>query len=368
VLDIRDKLEELYNKYQDLERQLSDPTVVSDLKRFKKLSQEYAHLKEIAVRFLDWKRVAADIAGHKELLKIEKDPEMLALIKEELPAFEARYGELEEELRVLLLPRDPMDDKNAILEIRAGTGGDEAALFAGEIFRMYSRYADLKGWKVEVLSSSGQEGGGMKEIVAEVKGTGVYGRLKYEGGVHRVQRVPVTEAQGRVHTSAITVAVLPEADEIDDIPIEEKDLKIDTYRASGAGGQHINKTDSAIRITHLPTGIVVTMQEERSQIQNRIRAMAHLRSKLLQAEIEKRDRETAAQRKTLVGSGDRSEKIRTYNFPQNRCTDHRIGLTLYRLGDIMEGSLDTVIEPLITFQNAELLKNSLSTGSGAQVA
>ena len=360
MLDIKEKLEELYNKYQDLESELSRPDVVADLKRFKKLSQEYARLKEIAQKFLDWKRTAAEIVGHKDLLRSEKDPEMLALVREELPALEDRHGALEEELRVLLLPHDPMDDKNAILEIRAGTGGDEAALFAGEVFRMYGRYAEFKGWKMEVISSSAQEGGGMKEVVAEVKGAGVYGRLKYEGGVHRVQRVPVTEAQGRVHTSAITVAVLPEADEIDDYPIDEKDLKIDTYRASGAGGQHVNKTDSAIRITHVPTGIVVAMQEERSQIQNRIRAMALLRSKLLQAEVERRDRETAAQRKSLVGSGDRSEKIRTYNFPQNRCTDHRIGLTLYRLGEIMEGSLDMVIDPLITFQNAELLKSSLS--------
>ncbi len=360
MLDIKDKLEELYKKYQDLEGELSRPDVVADLKRFKKLSQEYAHLKEIAQKFLDWKRISAEIVGHKDLLRSEKDADILTLIKDELPELEERYDLLREELRVLLLPHDPMDDKNAILEIRAGTGGDEAALFAGEVFRMYSRYAELRGWKVEVISSSAQEGGGMKEVVAEVKGSGVYGRLKYEGGVHRVQRVPVTEAQGRVHTSAITVAVLPEADEIEDYPIDEKDLKIDTYRASGAGGQHVNKTDSAIRITHVPTGIVVAMQEERSQIQNRIRAMALLRSKLLQAEIEKRDRETAAQRKTLVGSGDRSEKIRTYNFPQNRCTDHRIGITLYRLGEIMEGSLDMVIDPLITFQNAELLKSSLS--------
>jgi len=297
--------------------------------------------------------------GHREILRHEKDPGIVALAEEELPGLERDLTAIEEELKVLLLPHDPMDDKSAILEIRAGTGGDEAALFAADLFRMYSRYAEAKGWQLEVLSSSGQEGGGYKEIVAAVRGVGVYGKLRYEGGVHRVQRVPVTEAQGRIHTSAATVAVLPEADEVDDIAMDEKDLKIDTYRASGAGGQHVNKTDSAVRITHIPTGIVVAMQEERSQIQNRIRAMSLLKSRLLQAEIEKRDRELASQRKSLVGSGDRSEKIRTYNFPQNRCTDHRIGLTLYRLGEVMDGSLDMVIEPLINWQNAELLKNSV---------
>ncbi len=357
--EVRKKLDEICERHRTMERDLSDPTVVSDLRRFKKLSQEYARLKEIVAKYGAWKKVTEEITGHREILRHEKDPEITALAGEELPELEKEIAALEEELRVLLLPRDPMDEKNAILEIRAGTGGDEAALFAADLFRMYSRYAEEKRWTVEILSVSGQEGGGYKEIVAAVRGAGVYGKLRYEGGVHRVQRVPVTEAQGRIHTSAATVAVLPEADEVDDIEIDEKDLKIDTYRSGGAGGQHVNKTDSAVRITHIPTGIVVAMQEERSQIQNRIRAMALLKSRLLQAEIEKRERELASQRKSLVGSGDRSEKIRTYNFPQNRCTDHRIGLTLYRLGEVMDGNLDLVIEPLISWQNAERLKESL---------
>lgn len=357
--ELRKKLDEICERHRAMERDLSDPTVVSDLRRFKKLSQEYARLREIVAKYGCWKKIAEEISGHREILRHEKDPEITALAEEELPELEKEIAMVEEELRVLLLPHDPMDDKNAILEIRAGTGGDEAALFAADLFRMYSRYAEEKRWSVEILSVSGQEGGGYKEIVAVVRGAGVYGKLRYEGGVHRVQRVPVTEAQGRIHTSAATVAVLPEADEVDDIEIDEKDLKIDTYRSGGAGGQHVNKTDSAVRITHIPSGIVVAMQEERSQIQNRIRAMALLKSRLLQMEIEKREKELASKRKSLVGSGDRSEKIRTYNFPQNRCTDHRIGLTLYRLGEIMEGNLDMVIEPLISWQNAERLKGSL---------
>jgi len=359
LADVRSKLEEICERHRAIEHELSDPTITADLKRFKKLSQEYAHLKDIVTAYDEWKKIDEEIRGHREILRQEKDPEITALAEEELPELEREHAALEEKLRMLLLPHDPLDDKNAILEIRAGTGGDEAALFASDLFRMYSRYAEEKGWKVEVLSASGQEGGGYKEIVAAVRGAGAYGRLRYEGGVHRVQRVPVTEAQGRIHTSAATVAVLPEADEIDDIVIDEKDLKIDTYRSGGAGGQHVNKTDSAVRITHIPTGITVAMQEERSQIQNRARALELLKAKLLQAEIEKREREISSQRRSLVGSGDRSEKIRTYNFPQNRCTDHRIGLTLYRLGEIMDGDLDMIIEPLINWQNAELLKNSL---------
>lgn len=361
MLNIKDKLDEIYQRYLSLEMELSDPSVISDMKRYKKLRQEFARLKEISFKYKEWEKVESDIADHKEMLGTEKDPELIEMIKMELPDIEKRYGELEEELKILLIPKDPMDEKNAILEVRAGTGGDEAALFAAEVYRMYVRYADLMGWKIEEMSISSQEGGGIKEVIAGVKGTGVYGRLKYEGGVHRVQRVPVTESQGRVHTSAITVAVLPEADEIDDnIKIDEKDLKVDVYRASGAGGQHVNKTDSAVRITHLPTGIAVAMQEERSQIQNRVKAMKILTSKLLQLEIEKQEKEISSQRKSLVGSGDRSEKIRTYNFPQSRVTDHRISLTIYRLGDVMEGNLNMLIEPLITWQNAELIKNSLT--------
>jgi len=356
MLNIRGKLEEVYNKHLELEKELSKPDVVSDMKRFKKISQEYSHLKEISVLFKDWERVESELKDNKEMLKEEKDSDMLEMIKEEISTLEQQYGKMEKELQVLLIPKDPLDAKNAILEIRAGTGGAEATLFSGDIFRMYSRYAENKGWKIEEMSLSDAEGGGLKEVIVLIKGNGSYGRLKYEGGVHRVQRVPATESQGRIHTSAITVAVLPEADDIDDVQIEEKDLKIDVYRASGAGGQHVNTTDSAVRITHLKSGIVVACQDERSQIQNRVKAMKILTSRLLQYEQEKQHQEISSKRKSLVGSGDRSEKIRTYNFPQGRVTDHRIGLTLYRLNDIMEGSIDMVIDPLITWQNAELLK------------
>jgi len=357
-LNIEPKLEELYQKYLEVEKKLSDPKIMGNMKEYTKLSREYSHLKKVAEKYKEWQKIKNEIIDQKEMLKSEKDTDLIAMIKEELPELEKNFEKLNEEIQVLLIPKDPMDDKNAILEIRAGTGGDEATLFAEEIFRMYSRYAENKGWKVETMSLSAQEGGGIKEVIANIIGEGVYGQLKYEGGVHRVQRVPATESQGRVHTSAITVAVLPEAEEIDDISIEEKDLKIDVYRASGAGGQHVNTTDSAVRITHLPTNIVVTMQDERSQIQNRVKAMMILKSKLLRFEQEKQMAELSSQRKSLVGSGDRSEKIRTYNFPQGRVTDHRISLTLYRLSEIMEGSLDMVIDPLITWNNAELMKNS----------
>ncbi len=359
MLNIKSKLEEVYNKYLELEKNLSKPEIISDIKKFAKLSQEYSHLKEISEKYKEWEGIEQEIIDQKEMMKEEKDHDLIEMIKEELPLLESKFEELENELQILLLPKDPLDAKNAILEIRAGTGGDEATLFAAEVYRMYSRYSEANGWKIEQLSISEQEGGGIKEVVANLIGNGVYGRLKYEGGVHRVQRVPATESQGRIHTSAITVAVLPEADEVDEIKIEEKDLKVDVYRASGAGGQHVNTTDSAVRITHLPSGIVVAMQDERSQIQNRIKAMKILQSKLLQREQEMQAAAISSQRKTLVGSGDRSEKIRTYNFPQGRVTDHRISLTLYRLTEVMEGSLDMVIDPLVTWQNAELLKESL---------
>ena len=359
MLNIKDKLEEVYKSFLNMEKELSKPEVVSDIKKYTALMKEYTHLKKISEKYKEWTSLEKEIADQKEMLSVEKDEDLLEMIKSELPELEKKYEELEEDIRVLLLPRDPMDEKNAILEIRAGTGGDEAALFAEEIFRMYTRFSETKGWKVDTMSLSSSEGGGLKEVVCSVSGHDVYGKLKYEGGVHRVQRVPVTESQGRVHTSAITVAVLPEADDIDEVNIEEKDLKIDVYRASGAGGQHVNTTDSAVRITHLPTGISIAMQDERSQIQNRLRAMKILEAKLLQLEREKQEKELSSQRKSLVGSGDRSEKIRTYNFPQGRVTDHRIKLTLYRLDEIMEGSLDQLIEPIINYQNALLLNQNM---------
>jgi len=359
MLKIKDKLQEIHESYKRMEIELSKPESTADMKKYTRLMKDYKHLKNISEKYLEWLKLEKEILDQKEMLNNEKDADLVEMIREELPLLENKYEALEEELNILLIPKDPMDEKNAILEIRAGTGGDEATLFAEEIYRMYCRYAEINKWKVEVMSLSSSEGGGIKEVISGVSGEDVYGRLKYEGGVHRVQRVPVTESQGRVHTSAITVAVLPEADDIDEVTIDEKDLKVDVYRASGAGGQHVNKTDSAVRITHLPSGIVVAMQDERSQIQNRARAMKVLESKLLQMEREKAEKEISSKRKSLVGSGDRSEKIRTYNFPQGRVTDHRIKLTLYRINEIMEGSLDMVIDPLIQYQNALILGKSV---------
>lgn len=365
MLEIKDKLAEIHKSFLNLEKEIAKPETVADIKKYTKLMREYKRLKNIVDNYLEWDKLEHEIADQREMLAIEKDPELIELIRLELPELEEKYDKITEELNVLLLPHDPLDEKGAILEIRAGTGGDEAALFAEEIYRMYCRYAEINKWKVEIMSISESEGGGIKEVISEISGDDVYGRLKYEGGVHRVQRVPVTESQGRVHTSAITVAVLPQAEEIDEVVIDEKDLKIDVYRSSGAGGQHVNKTDSAVRITHIPTGIVIAMQDERSQIQNRARAMKLLESKLLKLEQEKRDQEVSSQRRSLVGSGDRSEKIRTYNFPQGRVTDHRIKLTLYRIEEIMQGSLDMIIEPLIHYQNALLLGQSVEEFSSA---
>jgi peptide chain release factor 1 len=363
MLDIRDKLEEIKSSFQKMEAEMSQPEIVSDMKKYARMMREYKHLKTIMEKYDQWTETQNEINDQKEMLSVEKDSGLIEMIKEELPVLEQKQENLYEELCVLLIPKDPMDEKNAILEIRAGTGGDEAALFAEEVFRMYSRYSENKGWKTEVMSVSGMEGGGIKEIVVSVSGEDVYRNLKYEGGIHRVQRVPVTESQGRIHTSAISVVVLPEAEDIDEVKIDDKDLKIDVYKSSGAGGQHVNTTDSAVRITHIPTGIVVAMQDERSQIQNRMRAMKVIESKLLQYERGKQEKELSSKRKSLVGSGDRSEKIRTYNFPQGRVTDHRIKLTLYRLSDIMEGSLDMVIEPLINYQNALILGKSVDSNS-----
>jgi peptide chain release factor 1 len=349
---IRSKLESLSERLQEINALLSEPAIINDQKKFRTLSQEYAELNPVVACFERYSQVLDDIATAEEMVK---DPEMRELGYAELESARAQQALLEQELQTLLLPTDPNDGRNIFLEIRAGTGGDEAAIFAGDLFRMYSRYAETQGWQVEIINESFGEHGGYKEVISRVIGHGAYSRLKFESGAHRVQRVPETEAQGRIHTSACTVAVMPEADEVEEIEINPADLKTDTYRASGAGGQHVNKTDSAIRITHLPTGIVVECQDERSQHKNRARAMSLLKSKLLNQQIEKQAAEQAQTRRSLVGSGDRSERIRTYNYPQGRVTDHRINLTLHKLDDIMQGNLDPVINPLISEYQADQL-------------
>ncbi len=351
---IRTKLETLSDRFEEVSVLLSTPEVIGNQNRFRALSIEYAELEPVVQCFARYRRALDDVGAAEQMLK-DPDADMRAMAQDELAAARGRSAALELELQKLLLPTDPYDDSNIFLEIRAGTGGDEAAIFAGDLFRMYARYAELRRWQVEVLSDNPGEHGGHKEIIARIIGQGAYSRLKFESGAHRVQRVPATESQGRIHTSAATVAILPEVEEVESVDISPADLKVDTFRASGAGGQHVNKTDSAIRITHLPTGIVVECQDERSQHKNRARAMSLLAAKLLTAE---RDRQTAEQtetRRRLVGSGDRSERIRTYNFPQGRLTDHRINLTLYKLDSIMEGHLDEVIEPLINEYQADQL-------------
>jgi peptide chain release factor 1 len=347
-----DKIEELERRYQELEAMLSDPAVISNQPEFRKLSREHSDLSELVAAYRRYRKVLVDISDNREMLA---DPDMKEMAEDELKALEAEKEQLDAEIRLLLLPKDPNDDKSVILEIRAGTGGDESALFAGDLFRMYSRYADTNRWKVEVVSSSESERGGYKEIIASVEGTGVFAKLKYESGTHRVQRVPETEAQGRIHTSACTVAIMPEAEDVD-IDIRPDDLKIDVYRSSGAGGQHVNTTDSAVRITHLPTGTVVACQEERSQIKNRATAMKVLKTRILDTIQQAQDSKLAADRKQQVGSGDRSERIRTYNFPQGRMTDHRIGLTLYRLDSIMTGDIAEITDALRAFYQMEALK------------
>lgn len=348
------KLESLEKKYVDLEKELADPGIFSDQEKYKKLAKAHSDLEAVVTLYRKYKSINAGMEENKQLLK-EEDAELRALAHEEIHAAEAELAQLENQIKVALLPPDPLDEKNIILEIRAGTGGEEAALFAADLFRMYSRYAEMKGWKVEVISESPAESGGSKEIISLVSGKRVYSHLKYEAGTHRVQRVPVTETQGRIHTSAATVAVMPEAEEVD-ISIRPEDLRIDIYRASGAGGQHVNKTESAVRITHIPTGIVVTCQDERSQHKNRAKAMKVLASRILAAETERQNSEVSADRKAQVGTGDRSERIRTYNFPQGRCTDHRINLTLYSLDKIMEGELDPLLDALATSAQAAALK------------
>ena len=348
------KLEALAERLEELSALLSAPETIGQQARFRELSQEYSQLKPVAEGWHAYQAALADIAAAEEMMG-ESDPEMRELGESELYAARERRDELELALQKLLLPKDPNDNKNIFLEIRAGTGGDEAAIFSGDLFRMYSRYAELRRWRVEILSQNEGEHGGYKEIIARIEGHGAYSRLKFESGAHRVQRVPETESQGRIHTSACTVAILPEQDELEAIEISSSEIKVDTFRASGAGGQHVNKTDSAIRITHLPSGIVVECQDERSQHKNRAKAMAVLQAKLAAAQEEKQQSEQAATRKRLVGSGDRSERIRTYNFPQGRVTDHRINLTLYKLDEVLAGQLDEVIEPLINEYQADQL-------------
>ncbi len=333
---------------------MSDPEVIGEQNRFRDLAREYARLEELVKDYRSWHAAGKDLTSAREMAQ-DEDPEIRALGAEEADALEERLATLEQRLQRHLVPRDPRDEANIFLEIRAGTGGDEAALFAGDLFRMYNRYAEQHSWSVEILSSSEGEHGGYKEIISRVVGSGAYSRLKFESGAHRVQRVPETESQGRIHTSACTVAVLPEAEAVEDIEVNPAELRVDTYRASGAGGQHVNKTDSAVRLTHLPTGIVVECQDERSQHKNRARAMSLLKARLLDEAQQKQVSEQAQTRRLLVGSGDRSERIRTYNFPQGRVTDHRINLTLYKLDDILAGNLDVLIEPLTSEHQADQL-------------
>jgi peptide chain release factor 1 len=340
------RLEDISERFQELAGLLADPDIIADNNRFRRLSMEYSQLEPVVNTFRDYEAAVRDHTAARAMRQ-DPDPDMRQMAEDEARAAETRLEALELDLQKLLIPKDPHDHGNLFLEIRAGTGGDEAALFAGDLFRMYSRYAEIRGWQVEILSRSEGEHGGYKEVIARLIGEGAYARLKFESGAHRVQRVPETESQGRIHTSAATVAVMPEPDEVEAPEINPADLRVDTYRASGAGGQHVNKTDSAVRLTHLPTGLVVECQDERSQHKNRARAMSLLAAKLFEAQQLRQQAEQSAARKSLVGSGDRSERIRTYNFPQGRITDHRINLTLYKLDAVMAGDLDPVIEPLI---------------------
>ncbi len=349
------KLAGLNDRFEEVSALLSDPEVMSDREKFTSLSREFSELEPVVLCYRKVEKLEADLTDSRALLE-EDDAEMRALAEEDIAETLGELEGLEAELQKLLLPRDPNDHSNVYLEIRAGTGGDEAAIFSGDLFRMYSKYAESKGWRVEVLNERPGEHGGFKEIISRIDGSDVYSQLKFESGAHRVQRVPETESQGRIHTSACTVAIMPEVDEIDSIEIDKKDIREDTFRASGAGGQHVNKTDSAIRLTHLPTGTVVECQDERSQHKNRARAMSLLQAKLLDAARSAQESEQAENRRQLVGSGDRSERIRTYNFPQGRVTDHRINLTLYKLDEVIEGALDNVVEPLIQEHQADLLK------------
>ena len=349
-----DKLIEVENKYDKITKALSEPSIFLNREEFLRLSKEQSELEPIVTKFREYKKIVKEIEELEEILK-SGDADLKEIAEDELQNLKKIKPRIEQELKILLLPKDPRDEKNVILEIRAGTGGEEAALFAADLFRMYSKYAESKGWKVEIIDSHHTGLGGFKEIIANISGRGAFSKLKYESGVHRVQRIPVTEASGRIHTSTATVAVLPEAEDVD-IKIEEKDLRIDTFCSSGPGGQSVNTAYSAVRIVHVPTGIIVQCQDERSQIKNREKAMKVLRARLLEMERQKKEAERASERKQQVGTGERSERIRTYNFPQNRITDHRIGLTLYKLDQILDGNLDEMIDSLISYYQAEKLK------------
>ncbi len=356
-MQFENRLAESEKRFEDLTHQLSDPILINDADAYRKAAKARSDLEEVVSKYREWKQYTGDLEQARRGMLAESDAELRAMAEEEVARLTPLIESTEADLKVLLLPKDPLDDKNVVLEIRAGTGGDEATLFAAEVFRMYSRFAETLKWKIEVTSMSESSVGGLKEVLALVSGDKVYSKLKYESGVHRVQRVPATETQGRVHTSAITVAVLPEADEVE-VKIEEKDIRIDTFCSSGPGGQSVNTTYSAVRITHLPTMTIVSCQDEKSQIKNRAKAMRVLRSRLYEIELEKQQAELGAERKSMVGTGDRSEKIRTYNFPQNRLTDHRIGLTLHQLNLVMEGRLEQIIDALTTHYQTEKLKHA----------
>lgn len=358
-MQVIEKLEEINRRYEELNEELSRPDVISDPAKLKKVAKEQSDLADIVKAYHTLSDILREMDDLEAIIADGDDPELVEMARQDLPQIKERESSIREAINILLLPKDPNDDKNTFLEIRAGTGGEEAALFAGDLFRAYCRYAEVRNWRVELMSSSPAAAGGIKEVIALVHGTGAYSRLKYERGVHRVQRVPTTESQGRIHTSAVTVAVLPEADDVE-IDIDPKDLKIDVYRSSGPGGQSVNTTDSAVRVTHLPTNLVVTCQDEKSQHKNKAKALKILKARLLDRMEEERNAQISKERKNQVGSGDRSERIRTYNFPQNRVTDHRIGLTIYKLDGVLEGKLDEIIDPLIFHAQTQAIQEGFT--------